>query len=156
MDAPCAPPISGTVLEVGAGSGTWVSVYADFIDPSLRRGAEPGTRSTGGTVTRILGVEPNATNQGALRAAVTASGLDGIYEPVPCGIEDLEATGAVEPASVDCIFVNQVLCGIPEPQRNIKELYRYLKPGGRIYVYEHVVVDRRLGMWLYQGWLTSP
>jgi len=140
---PYAPPISGTVLEVGAGTGTWVSVYAGFVGRSPRGG--------GPAVTRVLGVEPNAASQVALREAVAASGLEGVYEPVPCGIEHLAATGAVERGSVDCIVVNLVLCGIPEPQHNIKELYSYLKPGGRIYVHEHVAVNRGVAMWLYQG-----
>jgi hypothetical protein len=30
------------------------------------------------------------------------------------------------------------LCSIPEPRYNCAQLYRYLKPGGRWYVYEHV------------------
>jgi hypothetical protein len=45
------------------------------------------------------------------------------------------------------------LCSIPEPRRNMAQLYGYLKPGGRWYVYEHVKCFREQGwgMRLYQG-----
>jgi hypothetical protein len=45
------------------------------------------------------------------------------------------------------------LCSIPDPAENIALLYKCLKPGGRWYVFEHVVAFPEQGrfMALYQG-----
>ncbi len=76
---------------------------------------------------------------------------------MPLGIEDLAASGAVALQSVDCVVTIMCLCSIPEPRHNMAQLYGYLKPGGRWYVYEHVKCFRAqgLGMQLYQGLLPS-
>ncbi|KAL8409632.1 hypothetical protein RB594_007908 [Gaeumannomyces avenae] len=164
---PPHPPISGTVIEVGPGSGMWASALARSVvggtptsddDNSLRRRRTTTTTTTeaaapGGPVKRILGVEPNASAHAALRAAVSEAGLDGVYEVVPCGIEHLAASGAVAEGEVDCIVSILCLCSIPDPERNIRELYRYLKKGGRWYVYEHVCQAPGTAMYWYQGFV---
>ncbi|KAK3996682.1 S-adenosyl-L-methionine-dependent methyltransferase [Cladorrhinum sp. PSN332] len=131
------PPISGTVLELGPGSGQWLPTLSLF--PSI---------------TKILGVEPNAGIHPLLSAQIARHNLQDKYSIVPCGVEDL-ATSGVEKESVDSIMTVLCLCSIPEPQKNIKELYTYLKPGGRWYVYEHVKVHPDAPGWLavYQSLL---
>lgn len=139
--------LSGVVLEVGPGTGMWASVFA--------------TPSIEGAITRIYGVEPNIGVHAELRQRVAAAGLGGTYEVVPLGIEDLAASGRVQRESVDCIVSILCLCSIPEPDRMIKELYGYLKPGGRWLVYEHVRCESErmresgLGMRVYQGEYSS-
>ncbi|KAK4162663.1 S-adenosyl-L-methionine-dependent methyltransferase [Cladorrhinum sp. PSN259] len=124
------PPISGTVLELGPGSGQWLPTLALF--PSI---------------TKVLGVEPNTGIHPLLRAQIAKHNLHDRYTIVPCGVEDL-ATSGVEKESVDSIMTVLCLCSIPEPEKNIKELYTYLKPGGRWYVYEHVKVFPDAPRWL--------
>ena len=77
---------------------------------------------------------------------------------MPLGIEDLAASGTVALQSVDCVVTVMCLCSIPEPRHNMAQLYGYLKPGGRWYVYEHVKCFRAQGwgMQLYQSSLLSP
>ncbi|OAA58941.1 methyltransferase [Niveomyces insectorum RCEF 264] len=172
-----SPPLSGTVVEVGAGSGLWVSVFRElgcsmkpssssssssssFSSSSSKSGSggssKSGSRqrkssaSTSGVITKIYGVEPNAAVHDSLREHVAAAGLQGVYEIVPTGIEDLAATGKIAKGSVDCIVSILCLCGIPEPEHNIHQLYGYLKPGGRMYVYEHVRCTRHWTIALYQ------
>ncbi len=161
-----APPVSGTVIEVGPGSGMWVSIFSPeklALKSRTASEAQKGMQETEDralrhrklvadeSITRVFGVEPNKDVHGELRERITAAGLDGIYEVVPEGIEDLAKSGCVEKAKVDCIVCILCLCGIPEPQRNIRELYQYLKPGGRMYVYEHIRASRHWAMVLYQG-----
>ncbi|KAJ0119250.1 hypothetical protein J7T55_013487 [Diaporthe amygdali] len=117
--------ISGTVIETGPGTGMWVSVFSKL-------------HTSGKGITRIYGVEPNPDVHAALRKNVAAAGLQDTYQIVPHGVEDLAKLGSVPKESVDCIVSILCLCGIPDPDFNIKELYGYLKPGGRWYVYEHV------------------
>lgn len=165
-------PVAGTVIEIGPGSGMWVSLFSDRYLGSPDGGGEeeagggeeagePGyvavRRRRGpagsGAVTRVLGVEPSADMHEPLRERVREAGLEGVYEVVPVGIEDLAPSGRVRPESVDCIVSILCLCGIPDPERNIRELYGCLKPGGRWYVYEHVrcVPSQGWAMGVYQG-----
>lgn len=135
--------ISGVVLEVGPGSGLWASVFAH---PSLAKG-----------ITKIYGVEPNAAHHVELRQRIAAAGLGDKYEIVPCGIEDLAASGRVDKGSVDCVVSILCMCSIPEPAKHAEELFGYLKDGGRWFVYEHVRCESEkmresgLGMRMYQG-----
>lgn len=117
------PAIHGTVLEIGPGTGNWASCFADS--------------AAGAKVDRVYGVEPNRDLHPGLFRSITAAGLQGKYEVVPVGIEDLHKAG-IPKNSVDCIATLLCLCCIPEPERNIRELYEYLRPGGQWYVYEHV------------------
>src|SRR5271156_6678791 len=44
------------------------------------------------------------------------------------------------------------LCSIPTPEKMIKVLYEYLKPGGTILIFEHVASDHPLPYWLQTGY----
>ncbi|KAG7289777.1 hypothetical protein NEMBOFW57_006153 [Staphylotrichum longicolle] len=134
------PPVSGTVLEIGPGTGMWTSLFQPSTLPA---------------VTKVYGVEPNPAQHPALRRAVAAAGLEGTYEIVPLGIEDLASSGKIPLGSVDCVVTVMCLCSIPEPRHNMAQLYGYLKPGGRWYAYEHVKCFRSQGwgMQLYQAFL---
>ncbi len=162
-----SPPVCGTVIEVGPGSGMWVSVFSEIGvsgkastrssanssgSSSTKGGSRQrkGSASTSGGVTKIYGVEPNTSVHRALKQRATEAGLDGVYEVVPAGIEDLARMGKVAKGSVDCVVCVLCLCGIPEPQHNIRELYGYLKPGGRMYIYEHVRCTRHWTINMYQ------
>lgn len=139
--------LCGTVLEVGPGTGNWVSLFANTHLP----------------ITKIYGVEPNSDIHDELRQKVLAAGLgNDMYEIVPLGIEDLASSGRVAQESVDCIVSIMCLCSIPEPEKNIRELFGYLKPGGRWFVYEHVRCEsekmRESGLFMrvYQGESNLP
>ena len=125
-------PISGTVLEVGAGSGMWMDVFSRI--------------NTTNPITKIYGVEPNPMSAAALRQKVKEMGMEKVYEVVPVGIEDVDDPkkwdGHIPPESIDCIVTILCLCSIPEAEKNIKLLYKLLKPGGRWYLYEHVKCSR--------------
>ena len=112
----------GTVLELGPGSGTQLPRY------DLSK------------IDHVYGVEPNVDLHDALRSNVKKAGLSDVYTIVPCVIEDfakLKEYG-LEAESVDTITSMQVLCSVPEPEKLARDLYRLLKPGGQMIVYEHV------------------
>ncbi|KZL84459.1 phospholipid methyltransferase [Colletotrichum incanum] len=139
-------PIEGVVLEVGAGSGMWTEALATIV------GAAKAESRNGPT--KIYGIEPNPVSAASLRRRVEETGLKGIYLVVPVGIEDLQNEtawgGRIDTGSVDCIMTVQCLCSIPDPEKNIRLLYSYLKKGGRWYVYEHVKAERGLVVPLFQ------
>ncbi|KAI1381039.1 S-adenosyl-L-methionine-dependent methyltransferase [Hypoxylon crocopeplum] len=164
--------IGGVVLEVGAGSGLWVDVYTTVADVRPDAEAEVGsdavrkrknaTDNNGGgdssrVITRIYGIEPNRDQHASLWAAIAKAGLEDAYHIVPVGIEDLDNPsawdGRVEKGSVDCIVSILCLCSIPDPEKNVGELYQYLKKGGRWYVYEHVRCEYSWYMRAYQHFI---
>lgn len=112
----------GTVLEIGAGIGSQCGRYDNA------------------KIGQIFGIEPNGNMVPELRAAADLAGLGEKYHVVVCGAEDLEALKArgVEEGSVDCVLSVQVLCSVPQPKEVIAALYRLLKPGGEMIVFEHI------------------
>ncbi|KFA60443.1 hypothetical protein S40285_08267 [Stachybotrys chlorohalonatus IBT 40285] len=142
-------PLNGTVLDIGPGLGFWVDVYARINKERVESNEEGGLN--------IYGIEPNVELHGALRQNIDRVGLGDKYHVVPAGIQSLvnvdkqnSTFAPIEKGSVDCIVTLLCLCSIPEPDKNIAELYQYLKKGGRWYLYEHVEVQGNWMMSLYQ------
>ena len=113
----------GVCLDVGPGSGQWLYMFAQALNPSI---------------TKIYGVEPNAGLHAELRANAARAGLGDIYEIIGCGAEDLIKRGELQPGTIDTIITVQCLCSIPDPENNIRGLYPLLKKGGVWLVYEHI------------------
>lgn len=152
VDEVVGEPISGVVLDIGPGLGYWVDLYARTDVPLKGDDGHVRRREGKGKgITKVYGVEPNAQSHPGLRQRAKAAGLDGVYEILPVGIEDIAKETVVKKGSVDAIVTLLCLCSIPEPEKNIRELHEYLKPGGRWYLYEHVAVQRYWPMQLYQS-----
>ncbi|KAL8798390.1 MAG: hypothetical protein Q9200_007785 [Gallowayella weberi] len=113
---------SGTVIEIGPGSGSQVSRY---------------DRSK---ITKIYGIEPTTTLHDKLRENIKKAGLSDIYTIVPCSIQDVDVLRkyGVDQESFDTILTVQVFCSIPNPKETAAACWRLLKPGGQLIVYEHV------------------
>ena len=114
---------SGICLDIGPGSGQWLYLFAKAKNPDIKK---------------IYGVEPNVGLHADLRASAVKAGLSDVYEVIGCGAEDLGTKGGIQPGTIDTIITVQCLCSIPTPQRIIKDLYPFLRPGGKWLVYEHV------------------
>lgn len=158
-ETPTGPGLGGVVIEIGAGSGMWVDVLAGRDEEKKKGQANARTE-----VTRVYGIEPNKDHHSALRRRIAEVGFGDVYEVVPVGIEDIGPSnnsggdkgtkkwdGQIAPESVDCIVSVLCLCSIPDQEKNVRELYRYLKKGGRWYVYEHVRCEYSWYMKFYQG-----
>ena len=128
MAAPHVTPLlqhaaRGVCLDIGPGAGEWLYLFQRARNPHVRK---------------IYGIEPNREMHAALRANAARAGLDGVYEVVGCGAEELRGREGWQAETVDTIITVQCLCSIPTPQTVIAELYPLLKPGGRWLVFEHV------------------
>ncbi|KAI4245846.1 MAG: hypothetical protein LQ352_006509 [Teloschistes flavicans] len=112
----------GTVLEIGPGTGNQLPRY---------------DRSK---ITKIYGIEPCIDLHPALREAVKKAGLSDVYTIVPCGMEDVAGLKrfGVDQETFDCALTCQVLCSVPSPGAVASAMWRLLKPGGEMIVYEHV------------------
>lgn len=89
-------------------------------------------------ITKAYGIEPCIDLHPTLKQSITDAGLEGKYEILSCGAEELEKQG-LERESFDTVVCCKVLCGVPRPENVLKELYGYLKPGGQILFYEHIL-----------------
>ncbi|KAK6204037.1 hypothetical protein LQW54_008498 [Pestalotiopsis sp. IQ-011] len=148
LDEATGPGIGGVCIELGAGSGFWVDIFSD-------KHLESNPKSRRTRVTRAYGIEPNRDQHASLRNKIAEAGLEDQYEIVPVGIQDLgdpgKWGGKIDKESIDCIVSIRCLCSIPEPRRNIAELYGYLKKGVRWYVFEHVRADQPWAIGVYQA-----
>ncbi|KAK8048729.1 S-adenosyl-L-methionine-dependent methyltransferase [Apiospora phragmitis] len=149
--------IAGAAAEVSSSGAEAVETGGTATQRGGGGGEKGPTKSAREAITRVYGVEPNRDQHTSLRRKVKEAGLEGVYTIVPVGIEDLDNPakwdGKVEKGSADCIVSILCLCSIPEPRENLRELYGYLKKGGRWYVYEHVKRDEGWGMRAYQAFV---
>jgi ubiquinone/menaquinone biosynthesis C-methylase UbiE len=105
--------VSGRVLEVGAGTG------ANFVHYSS-------------AVAEVLAVEPEAR----LRALAEEAAREA---PIPVTVVDAVADRLpADDGSVDAVVVSLVLCSVPDQASALAEVRRVLRPGGRLYFWEHV------------------
>jgi ubiquinone/menaquinone biosynthesis C-methylase UbiE len=111
--------LSGTVIEVGAGSGLNFPFYPAAVE-------------------RVLAVEPEPLlKSAALEAAHESSApiqvVAGVAERLPA-----------EVGSFDAAVASLVLCSVPDQQRALAEFRRVIRPGGELRFYEHVVSRRAM------------
>lgn len=108
--------VSGTVLEIGFGSGTNLEYYPRDVE-------------------RLLAVDPAMVGRKLARKRLAAArlpvefvGLDG--QSLPIGDE-----------SVDNVVSTWTLCTIPDVDAALAEIHRVLRPGGRLFFLEHGLSD---------------
>ena len=99
-----APHISGRILEVGAGRGTYSTYFAD-------RG-------------HLTALEPSAVNSAVLR--------ERLKEYPNASVITAELAGAAAPGSYDTVVLLNVLEHIPDDHQALGDIYEALAPGGKM------------------------
>lgn len=112
--------LSGTVVELGAGTGANLGLYPP-------------------TVERLVLTEPEPAMLRKLRSRLgeVADGID---------VEVHRASASSLPladAEADAVVSTLVLCTVPEPGAVLAEARRVLRPGGRLVFLEHVAAEDR-------------
>ena len=112
--------VSGTVVEIGAGTGRNLRHYPATVD-------------------RLVLTEPTAAMRDQLRERVASADLD-------FGVEIVDATAdriPVPDGSADHVVSTLVLCSVPDLRRAATEIRRVLRPEGSLHLVEHVAADSR-------------
>ena len=118
-----AAGLSGTVLEIGFGSGLNVASYPPEIE-------------------LVYAVEPALTARKIAVPRIAAS-------PIPIQYAGLHGeTVALDDNSCDGALCTFTLCNIPGVEQALAELRRVLKPGGRFHFLEHgLAPDAKTQTW---------
>jgi SAM-dependent methyltransferase len=122
--------MSGTVVELGPGTGVNMQYYA--------------------AGTKVIAIEPNPVMHEPLRSKADMHGVD--LEIRTLRGESID----VDDASVDGVVGTLVLCGVDDPSSVVREAHRVLKPGATYFFIEHVVAPANTGTRRVQRLLKRP
>lgn len=106
------PAAEGRVLEIGVGSGLNLPFYTQKAE-------------------LVIGLDPSPK----LLAMARQAG-----PPISGPVEFVEGSAEAIPLqdrSVDTVVTTWTLCSIPDAPRSLREMYRVLRPGGRLLFVEH-------------------
>ena len=106
------PRATGSVLEVGIGSGLNLPFYS-------------------AAVTHLRGIDPSAELLAMVRKRV-----DAVTFPVELVCRSAEEL-PVDAGSIDTVVTTWSLCSIPNPLQALREMKRVLRPGGQLLFVEH-------------------
>ncbi|MHB0963578.1 MAG: class I SAM-dependent methyltransferase [Gemmatimonadaceae bacterium] len=118
--------LTGEVLEVGAGTGAMLTHYPL-------------------TISRLVLVEPDRHMRRRLEAKCRRMVLP-TFEVSDATIDRLPLSDA----SLDAVVSALVLCSVPSEHTALAEIFRVLRPGGRLFFLEHVAADRLSSRFAWQ------
>lgn len=118
--------VTGVVLEVGAGTGATLPLYPSTITRLVL--AEPDPHM-------MHRLERKSGIRGAAHIELSEASLDAL--PMP-------------DASFDAVVSSLVLCSVRDARGALNEIFRVLKPGGRLLFLEHVAADSHSARFAWQ------
>jgi ubiquinone/menaquinone biosynthesis C-methylase UbiE len=108
----CLAGVTGTVLEVGFGSGHNLPYYPAAVQ-------------------KVVAVDPSQESAKLARKRIAAARFP--VEYVPLAGEEIAAADA----SFDSVVSTFTLCTIPDPLTALRQMLRVLKPDGKFFFVEH-------------------
>lgn len=115
--------LSGKILEVGFGTGMNFKYYnADSKITAI----EPSVYMMSKAEKKIRNL-PNPERF--------------ILKNIGCGDPEIEEM--FQPESLDAVVCTLVLCTVPNPEQSIKNFFKWLKPGGKLVIMEHIKSHNR-------------
>jgi SAM-dependent methyltransferase len=120
--------LTGSIVEVGCGTGAMFPFYGDVDVTAIEPDPE------------FVAIASRNAMDLARRAALQPA------QPSP-RIRVVEASGEALPLadrSMDAAVIALVLCSVPSPEAILAEVWRVVRPGGRVRLIEHVRSERRV------------
>lgn len=115
--------LSGKTLEVGVGTGINFQYYGNNVE--------------------VIGIEPspymfakaeNRKNKLAFPKRFTLHNIG-------CGYPEMK--DLIQTESLDAVVCTLVLCTVPEPEKALSNFMKWLKPGGKLLILEHILSHHR-------------
>lgn len=110
--------LSGKVLEVGVGTGTNFEHYNED--------------------TEIIGIEPSPYMIPRAEKKREVLLLPNRITLLEMGCGYPEMAKLIDPESLDAVVCTLVLCTVPDPSRALENFIKWLKPGGKLVILEHI------------------
>lgn len=119
--------IQGKVLEIGCGTGVNFPFYS--------------------TDTQVIACDPSAAmlRYASERLENKDSNIKAAIELVHAGIGEAALKDYVPEGGFDAIVCTLVLCTVPDQNAALETIKKCLKPGGKLYVLEHIRASSKLG-----------
>jgi ubiquinone/menaquinone biosynthesis C-methylase UbiE len=118
--------LSGEVLELGCGTGANLEFYPN-------------------TVNRLVLLEPSVPMRQKLKEKLSCCKCSQI-EILSDHAEDI----SIADASVDVVVCTLVLCSVDNLEQTLSEIYRVLRPQGRLFFIEHVAAGNNTKRYKWQ------
>lgn len=117
--------LTGTVVELGSGTGVNVEHYPDTVDHVTFTEPDPGMRRQ-------------------LEAKLDRARDAGTFGPASAEVRTDRAEAlSVPDGSADHVVATLVLCTVKDPAAALAEARRVLRPGGQLVYLEHVAAEDR-------------
>jgi ubiquinone/menaquinone biosynthesis C-methylase UbiE len=113
-------PLTGTVVEVGAGTGLNLDHYGSGVE-------------------RLVLVEPDRHMRARLAHRLAESPWHGRAELLDATAERLP----LDDDAADAVVSTLVLCSVPDQAAALAEIRRVLRPGGTLALLEHVLAEHK-------------
>jgi ubiquinone/menaquinone biosynthesis C-methylase UbiE len=118
--------VDGEILEIGVGTGLNLPYYPEHVR-------------------KIVTVDPNPGMNKKLQCRIDQTGIE--VDTRIIGSEQLP----FEDGAFHCVVSTITLCSIPAVKQAMAELFRVLKPGGRVLFLEHgVSPDAKVARWQWR------
>ncbi len=110
--------LSGRILEVGVGTGINFKHYSNDIE--------------------LTGIEPSPHMMSHAKRRRDKLVLPNRFtlHNIGCGYQEMEKL--IPHNSLDAVVCTLVLCTIPNPEKALENFMKWLKPGGRLIILEHI------------------
>jgi ubiquinone/menaquinone biosynthesis C-methylase UbiE len=110
--------LSGKVLEVGVGTGVNFEHYSNEVE--------------------VTGIEPSPHMLPFAKKKKEVLLFPNRFTLLHTGCGYPEMEKMFEPGSLDAVVCTLVLCTIPDPELALERFMKWLKPGGRLLILEHI------------------
>ncbi len=112
--------LEGSVLDVGSGTGVNFEHF--------------------NTKCEVISIEPSTYMLDKAKTKLPINKKIMLYN---LGVNDVALDDLIENSSLDYAICTLVLCTIPKPELALKNIYRWLKPTGKLIILEHIHAEKR-------------